>query len=135
MMSSGKDYHAVVIGVGAMGGGMGKALVDSTLTKTVVGYDRSSEAAKKFFDDANAKDKAPESIPNSLDEAISGTTDFALLSLVNESQCEQVCFGGDSNLLSSMPKGSCVILTSTVTGKVDTMHLIIRGDKKLFLNH
>ena len=94
---------------------MGKALVDSPITKTVVGYDRSSEAAKKFFE--ASKTKAPDTIPQALDHAITTDTDFALLSLVNESQCEQVCFTGKSSLLALMPKGSCVILTSTVTGK------------------
>ena len=114
-MDSENLYNVVVIGVGAMGSGMGKAFVDSPLTKIVVGYDRSSEAAKKFFH--TAKEKAPKTIPTSIDDAISEATDFALLSLVNESQCEEVCFRSDSNLLSKMPKGSCVILTSTVTGE------------------
>ena len=114
-------YNAVVIGVGAMGGGMGNALVDSPLTKTVTGYDRSAKAANYFFDIANHKQKAPQSIPTSLTEAISReATDFAILSLVNESQCDDVCFGGSegNNLLSLMPKNSCVVLTSTVTGEL-----------------
>ena len=113
--SKSTDLNVVVIGVGAMGGGMGKALVDSPITKTVTGYDRSIVAAQNFFD--VAKEKMPKSIPKSLDEAISEYTDFAILSLVNEAQCEAVCFGVDSSLLSLMPRGSCVILTSTVTGK------------------
>ena len=110
-----------MIGVGAMGGGMGKALVDSPLTKTVVGYDRSTEAATRFFNTAKEKEKSSKSLPTSLGEAITETTNFALLSLVNESQCDEVCFGAGSgvsnDLLSLMPKGSCVILTSTVTGE------------------
>ena len=116
------DLDVVVIGVGAMGGGMGRALVDSSITKTVTGYDRSTEAVKKFYD--TAKEKAPNSMPTSLDNAISDSTDFVVLSLVNESQCEEVCFGGPTNLLSLLAKGSCVILTSTVTGKYSSSSLL-----------
>ena len=106
----------VVVGIGAMGGGMARALLESPITSSVVGYDRYEPAVEMFFEESKSANKAPESPPSSLKTSISESTDFVILSLVNESQCEQVCFGDGDNLLNSMSKGSCCILTSTVTG-------------------
>jgi 3-hydroxyisobutyrate dehydrogenase-like beta-hydroxyacid dehydrogenase len=118
-MSKNTENHVVVVGIGAMGGGMARALLDSPATNIVVGYDRSTDAVEKFFQESKAANKAGNSPPSSLRESISDGMDFVILSLVNESQCEQVCFGDGENLVNLMPKGSCVILTSTVTGKSD----------------
>lgn len=108
-------YEAVVVGIGAMGGGMARALLQSPVTNVVVGYDKSAEAVEKFFQESKKMSKPGKIPPSSLREAISDSTDFVVVSLVNESQCEQVCFGEGENLVNLMPKGSCVILTSTVT--------------------
>jgi 3-hydroxyisobutyrate dehydrogenase-like beta-hydroxyacid dehydrogenase len=109
--------HVVVIGIGAMGGGMARALLDSSVTNLVIGYDKSTEAVDIFFQESQTANKAGKSPPQSLPESISKSTEFVILSLVNESQCEQVCFGEGDNLINLMPEGSCLILTSTVTGE------------------
>jgi 3-hydroxyisobutyrate dehydrogenase-like beta-hydroxyacid dehydrogenase len=117
-MSDSSNMHVVVVGIGAMGGGMARALLDSDETAIVVGYDKSTEAVERFYKESKQVQKAPAKIPTSLSDAISKDTQITVISLVNEAQCEQVCFGGgdESNLLNLMPKGSCVVLTSTVTG-------------------
>ena len=38
--------NVVVVGIGAMGGGMARALLDSNATKIVVGYDKTTEAVE-----------------------------------------------------------------------------------------
>lgn len=109
-----------VVGVGAMGGGMARALLRSPSTRTVTGYDRSEPLVSAFFHEAREAGKAKgESIPLRLNEAVTTDgTDAVILVLVNERQCEEVCFGGEEgekNLLSLMKPGSCVVLCSTVT--------------------
>ena len=102
-----------MIGIGAMGGGMARALVDSSVTTTVVGFDRAEALVERFHADAGAK--APTSIPRSLKEAVEGS-DFVLVVLQNQPQCDEVCFGtDDDNLLGLLPSGTCVIVASTVT--------------------
>jgi putative dehydrogenase len=114
-MSAQEGYRVTVVGIGAMGGGMARALLDSSACKSVAGYDHSVELVDAFHKEAEAQGKAPSSKSTSLVEAVKDC-DFCLIVLVNEIQCEQVCFGpGDDNLLSLLPKGSCVILSSTVT--------------------
>ena len=106
-----------VIGIGAMGGGMARALLGSPETSRVVGYDRSMTLVNAFYDEAKAAGKAADSPPLSLQKAVTADTTFIILVLVNEQQCQQVCFGTEEeNLLSLAPDGSCVILCSTVTG-------------------
>jgi prephenate dehydrogenase len=122
-MPSQTGNEIVVVGIGAMGGGMARALLASPVAQIVCGYDRSVGAMEKFLQDAIKANKAREPsevLPprTTLSEAITKTTDFVILSLVNESQCDHVCFGSNEpNLVKILPKGSCVILTSTVTGK------------------
>lgn len=116
-----QDDHTMsnitVIGIGAMGGGMARAMLNSSVTSRVVGYDRSSHLVDAFHQEARAAGKASHSPPTLLKEAVSADTHFVVLALVNESQCQQVCFGMDQdNLLNFLPDGSCVILCSTVTG-------------------
>jgi 3-hydroxyisobutyrate dehydrogenase-like beta-hydroxyacid dehydrogenase len=130
-MPSQTGNEIVVVGIGAMGGGMARALLASPVAQIVCGYDRSVGAMEKFLQDAIKANKArrrqgqekqePSEVlapRTTLSEAITKTTDFVILSLVNESQCDHVCFGSNEpNLVTILPKGSCVILTSTVTGK------------------
>jgi threonine dehydrogenase-like Zn-dependent dehydrogenase len=122
--------RVVVVGLGAMGGGMAHVLLESKGTSTVIGYDINQPALEDFFQVAKDAGKVGtvESPPQSMKDAIlDQDVDIVLLSLVNESQCETVSFGGGKetnrddersggNLLQLMRKGSCVILTSTVTG-------------------
>ena len=117
MSASSRKNNVVVVGIGAMGGGMARALLDSEMTDTVVGYDMSVEAVQRFYEEAQKVHKATTQMPASLEDSIAADTNITIISLVNESQCEQVCFGGDKHLLKLMPKGSCVVLTSTVTGE------------------
>jgi putative dehydrogenase len=109
------DEEVVVVGIGAMGGGMARALLSSPITSSITGYDKSKEAVDIFFEEAKAVNKAPPSPPSTLADAVGEKTGFVILSLVNESQCEQVCFGKGDNLVRSLVSGSCVILTSTVS--------------------
>jgi NAD binding domain of 6-phosphogluconate dehydrogenase len=114
------------VGLGAMGGGMARALLESEATGSVLGYDVNQPAHEAFFQEAKAARKVGrlQIPPNSLKDAILDRgIDVAILSLVNESQCDAVSFGAagsgersDDCLLHLMPKGSCVVLTSTVTG-------------------
>jgi len=108
--------NVVVVGIGAMGGGMARALLDSNATKIVVGYDKTTEAVERFYKESKDAGKASENVPTSLRDSVTKDTHVTVISLVNEAQCEQVCFGGEENLLELMPTGSCVVLTSTVTG-------------------
>ena len=119
-MTKETEIEVVVVGIGAMGGGMARALLTSSNIKSVCGYDKSANAVNKFFDESQQANKSVSKPPMSLLDAISDKTDFVILSLVNQAQCQQVCFGGtddEPDLLSIMSKGSCVIMTSTVTGK------------------
>jgi 3-hydroxyisobutyrate dehydrogenase-like beta-hydroxyacid dehydrogenase len=138
-VSTGGTYVAVVVvGIGAMGGGMARALLDdpSGVVQCVVGFDKSRTAVDAFFEEAKRKGKAGrDSPPRTLRDAVTlGPTDMVvvvILSLLDEGQCESVCFGGggdddstnDNNhqeedrccLYDVLPDGSCIILTSTVT--------------------
>lgn len=116
MNHSSNKMHVVVVGIGAMGGGMARALLDSDVTGIVVGYDKAKEAVDQFYKASQNVQKASSNIPGCLQDSISKNTNIVVLSLVDQAQCEQVCFGGDENLLNLMPRGSCVVLTSTVTG-------------------
>jgi L-threonate 2-dehydrogenase len=98
-----------------MGGGMARALVDSNTTKLVAGFDMNKALLESFYDDAEKSNKAPSKMPTSQAESVTIHTNFVILSLVNEQQCQAVCFESDDNLLSVLPKGACVVLTSTVT--------------------
>ena len=99
MSASSRKNNVVVVGIGAMGGGMARALLDSEMTDTVVGYDMSVEAVQRFYEEAQKVHKATTQMPASLEDSIAADTNITIISLVNESQCEQVCFGGDKNLL------------------------------------
>lgn len=116
-----------VIGLGAMGGGMARSLMESPATKQVSGFDMNKSLLENFYNESVQAKKAPAQMPTSQKESITAETDFVVLALVNEKQCEAVCFGGDAAVLSLLSKGSCVILTSTVTATW------ARKARKLFL--
>lgn len=108
-------YDASVIGIGAMGGGMARALLACDSMRTVIGYDAASPLVEAFYQDALTAGKA-RCQPTSLKEAVSADTKFVIVVLQNEPQCQDVCFGNDSdNLLELMSPGSCVVISSTVT--------------------
>ena len=103
----------------AMGGGMARALLESSATSKVSGFDMNKTTLGQFYKEASAVQKAPDKMPSSQKESISADTDFVLLALVNEKQCDMVCFGtgniDNPPLIDLLAPKSCVILTSTVT--------------------
>ena len=115
--------NVTVIGLGAMGGGMARTLLLSSSTSTVSGYDISEQLVEQFKQEAVAAGKHDMNVAISstiLSKSITAQTDAVVLVLVNEKQCNEVCFGtnnGDStlNLIHIMKAGSTVILCSTVT--------------------
>ena len=102
-----------------MGGGMARALLESSATSKVSGFDMNKTTLGQFYKEASAVQKAPDKMPSSQKESISADTDFVLLALVNEKQCDMVCFGtgniDNPPLIDLLAPKSCVILTSTVT--------------------
>ena len=106
-----------VVGLGAMGGGMARSLLRSSEVSEVQGFDLNDEIVKKFYDEAKEAGKASLALPTELvlGKFITSETNVVLLVLVNEAQCDSVCFGSGSNLESILQPGSCVILSSTVT--------------------
>lgn len=115
MDSKNNGYNITVIGIGAMGGGMARALLDSPISNTVAGFDMSPTLVEAFYEESKIREKAIIARPGKIEDAIDESTHFIVLVLQNEPQCEQVCFGIGSNVLSLAPRGSCVILCSTVT--------------------
>jgi putative dehydrogenase len=115
--------NVCVVGIGAMGGGMAHAMLESSATGKIVGFDRSDELVGYFHSQAVAKNKCSLTTPpKSLQEAIvDNQTDVVVLVLVNEGQCNEVCFGSaGNNILECLKKckketPSCVILCSTVS--------------------
>ena len=113
--------NVCVIGIGAMGGGIARGLLESNRTKHVVGYDRNANLVAAYQKDAVAANKmALEEPPACLHDAIVKVdTQVIFLVLVNEAQCDEVCFGSsDQNVLECLKSCSgpaCVILCSTVT--------------------
>ena len=102
-----------------MGGGMARALLESDATSEVTGFDMNRATLEQFYKDSMAARKAPPRMPLSQQDSISTKTDFVVLALVNEKQCDMVCFGEGSidnpPIIDLLPPKSCVILTSTVT--------------------
>ena len=110
------SFNVTVIGIGAMGGGMARALLESSVAKQVQVYDQATTLVVAFHEDAQKAGKTPPNKATKLSEAVTAETDFVLLVLQNEPQCETVCFGaGEESLLSLVAPGTCVILSSTVT--------------------
>ena len=109
--------NVTVIGLGAMGGGMARSCLRSSSVRTVLGYDLAEDLVEKFFTEAKAAGKtSTDTIPDiALENYVNHETNVVLIVLVNEAQCNQVCFGDGTNLESLMSSGSCVILSSTVS--------------------
>lgn len=136
-----KKFDIIVIGIGAMGGGMARALLYSDVSSTVVGFDLNEVAARAFHEEATKVGKSPTKLKyppstTSLQDVVFSVSQneegqrasatpplVVVLSLVNEEQCESVCFGGNGGnskndcLIDILPTNfsSCVIMTSTVT--------------------
>jgi 3-hydroxyisobutyrate dehydrogenase-like beta-hydroxyacid dehydrogenase len=108
-------YYVTVIGIGAMGGGMARALLRSDEIDRVIGYDRSADLVQRYFDEAQSVDKTCSAPPKTLSEAIDEKTNVVVLVLVNELQCQHVCFDAPENLFNLLPSDSTVILCSTVS--------------------
>lgn len=109
-----------VIGLGAMGGGMARSILRSPNVKSVLGFDLSSDLVLQFYNDALSAGKAglvdPSNQPLKLSNFVSDDTDVVVIVLVNESQCNTVCFGDNNeNLITLMKPNSCVFISSTVT--------------------
>ena len=107
-----------VIGLGAMGGGMARSILPSSVVEEVSGFDLSQDLVSAFYDDAKIAGKAAPtlSLELTIDNFVNKSTDVVLIVLVNEAQCQATCFGGgDINLFSILAEGSCVIVSSTVS--------------------
>jgi putative dehydrogenase len=109
--------NVTVIGLGAMGGGMARSLLRSPSIGNVSGFDLSPEIVSQFYAEAKEAGKATSDIPSelTLENFVTKETDVVLIVLVNEAQCNSVCFENDVNLESILRPGSTVILSSTVT--------------------
>ena len=113
---SSAQLNIVTVGIGAMGGGMARALLESDVSRVVTGFDHATALVNAFYAESQALHKEPAQKPTCLKEAVTPETQFVLIVLQNEAQCESVCFGSDGdNLLSLLSPGTCVILSSTVT--------------------
>jgi putative dehydrogenase len=106
-----------VVGLGAMGGGMARSLLRSSDIDQVSGFDLNPEVLSKFYAEAKKAGKATDSLPSviTLENFVSKETVVVLIVLVNQAQCNSVCFENDMNLYNILRPGSCVILSSTVT--------------------
>jgi len=115
--------NVTVIGLGAMGGGMALSLLRCDDVNEVSGFDLNPEVVKQFYAEAKELGKTSSSSSLSppklltLDRFVEReSTDVVLIVLVNEAQCQSVCFDNDGvNLESLLRSGSTVIVSSTVT--------------------
>jgi len=115
--------NVTVIGLGAMGGGMALSLLRCDDVNEVSGFDLNPEVVKQFYTEAKELGKTSSSSSLSppklltLDRFVEReSTDVVLIVLVNEAQCQSVCFDNDGvNLESLLRSGSTVIVSSTVT--------------------
>lgn len=129
-----REVNVTVVGIGSMGYGIAHTLLNSTITKSVLGYDLNEKAVANFYNEAKALGKHSMLMTkqeegegdeeftgyNSLNDVISKDhTDVVFLVLVNEKQCDQVCFDDSNNksdsLISLLRPKTTVICCSTVT--------------------
>lgn len=94
---------------------MARALLESNAVRTVTGFDRSVPLAQALYNDSVAVHKAPNRMPTNPSEAVTSETDFVVLVLQNEQQCQDVCFDDENNLIQKIPKTCGIIICSTVT--------------------
>ena len=112
------SFGVTVIGIGNIGGGMARALLRSSFTSSVVAYDLDKKLVEQFHIEAKEAGKTSlVSPPTSIDEAVVEQSRVVVLTLVNEKQCEAVCFAGANGLQNLMQPGSCIVLCSTVAGE------------------
>jgi len=111
--------NVTVIGLGAMGGGMARSLLRSSDIDQVSGFDLNREVVSKFYAEAKEAGKAAGYLSDQdliLQNFVNTDTNIVLIVLVNQVQCNSVCFeNNDVNLENILSPGSCVILSSTVT--------------------
>ena len=110
--------RVTVIGLGAMGGGMARRLLVCDSVDEVAGFDLNSEVVIKFYNEAKELGKATSLLSKilSIDHFVDTSTDIVLIVLVNEAQCQSICFENNGNNLKGlMRSGTTVIVSSTVT--------------------
>lgn len=126
--------NVTVIGLGAMGGGMARSLLRSDAVSSVAGFDLNPVVVSKFYGEAKEVGKAyTTEAPTELvlEKFVNNDkkTDVVIIVLVNEAQCQSVCFDSSSSLESLLGEGSTVIVSSTVTPAWSTK-ACARFDKK-----
>ena len=102
---------------------MARSLLRSHAVGSVAGFDLNPEVVSRFYEEAKEVGKAASAEPPqqlTLDRFVDATTtDVVLIVLVNEAQCQSVCFGNNANnscnIESLLRQGSTVIVSSTVT--------------------
>lgn len=103
--------NVAVVGIGAMGGGMARAMRDAGYS--VSAYDQSDSLLSAFYNEQSMP------LPTDLHETVTGTTDAVFLVLVNQAQCEDVLFGSTSEgtppLCDVLAPNTMVVVCSTVT--------------------
>jgi putative dehydrogenase len=115
-----------VVGLGAMGGGMARSLLRCDSVNEVSGFDLNPEIVSKFYAEAKQLGKASSSTSSSssspleiltLDRFVDkDATDIVWIVLVNEVQCQSICFENNGvNLESLLRSGTTVVVSSTVT--------------------
>jgi len=97
-----------IIGIGAMGGGMARRLVDQGWT--VQAYDHDVELLQAFSTETKQT-----KVPTSVKDVISKETRVVLIVLQTQAQCQAVCFDGDDSLVQLLSFDSIVVIHSTVT--------------------
>jgi 3-hydroxyisobutyrate dehydrogenase-like beta-hydroxyacid dehydrogenase len=96
---------------------MARSLLRSSIITEVCGFDLSQDLVSSFHYEAKKVGKAMVDLPSnlSLKHFVTELTDVVLIVLVNEAQCQSVCFDDSDNLFSLLREGSCVIASSTVS--------------------
>lgn len=96
---------------------MARSLLRCSSIETVVGFDLSTQLVRSFYVEAHAAGKSTSPLPSEMkvENFVDNFTDVVLVVLVNEAQCQSVCFEGEHNLLSILREGSCVVISSTVS--------------------
>lgn len=110
--------RVTVIGLGAMGGGMARRLLVCDSVDEVAGFDLNSDVGIKFYNEAKELGKATSLLSKilSIDHFVDTSTDIVLIVLVNEAQCQSICFENNGNNLKGlMRSGTTVVVSSTVT--------------------
>ena len=96
---------------------MGVSLLASNATSTVTAYDINPKAVESFHAESKKYNKSiSDTPPTSIKEAIlNHRTNVILLCLVNETQCEDICFNTETGLINIVKPNTCIIVSSTVT--------------------